>query len=219
MSQEINLLATAPGRPSPLPSAIQVGVALLLTVVIGICAGFWLEFRQDGFTKTTRELNTSIDDLIINLEERSYFLAERDVNPSVLSELKRLEGEAEDKSRVLNLLSGQSVGNTEGFSEYLAALGRRHPDGLWLDRIRIGDGGDHLSLRGMTLKAEFVPQFVRALQDEPVLTGTGFATFTLAGDDAGREPMRFILSTGCDPETTGDDGEPCPSLVAAEPGS
>ena len=219
MNQDINLLATASGRPSPLPSATQVGIALLLTLVTSICAGFWLELRHDGAETTTRALNADIDNMIVTLEERSYYLAERDVNPSVLSELKRLEGEAEDKSRVLNLLSGQSVGNTEGFSEYLAALGRRHPDGLWLDRIRIGDGGQHLTLRGMTLKAEFVPRFVRALQDEPALAGTGFATFTLAGDDAGRQPMRFILSTGCDPETAAGDGEPCPSLVAGEPGS
>lgn len=219
MNQDINLLATASGRSSPLPSAMQVGIVLLLTLAIGIAAGFWLEFRHDESERSKRALNAGIDDLIVNLEERSYFLAERDVNPSVLSELKRLEGEAEDKSRVLSLLSGQSVGNTEGFSEYLAALGRRHPEGLWLDRIRIGDGGQHLTLRGLTLNAELLPQFVRALQDEPVLAGTGFATFTLAGDDAGRDPMRFILSTGCDPEADVGNGEPCPSLVAGEPGS
>ena len=216
MKQDINLLATASGRRSPLPTAMQVGIALLLVVFTSACAGFWLEYRHDGLEKTTGALTATVDDLIFNLEERSYFLAERDVNPSVLSELKRLEGEADDKSRVLNLLSGKSVGNTDGFSEYLAALGRRHPDGLWLDRIRIGDGGRHLTLRGMTLNADLLPQFVRALQHEPALAGTGFATFTLAGDDAGREPMRFILSTGCDPEAAAEDGEACPSLVAGE---
>ena len=145
VQQDINLLATGSGRRSPLPSAMQVGIALLLAVFTSACAGFWFEFQHDKLEKTTRAANAGIDDLIFNLEERSYFLAERDVNPSVLSELKRLEGEADDKSRVLNLLSGKSVGNTDGFSEYLAALGRRHPEGLWLDRIRIGDGGRHLA--------------------------------------------------------------------------
>ncbi len=216
MKQDINLLTNASGRRSPLPSAMQVGVVLLLAVFTSACAGFWLEFRHDGLEKTARTLNTGIDDLIFNLEERSHFLAERDVNPSVLSELKRLEGEADDKSRVLNLLSGKAVGNTDGFSEYLAALGRRHPDGLWLDRIRIGDGGRHLTLRGMTLDADLVPQFVRALQHEPALAGTGFARFSLAGDKAGQEPMRFVLSTGCGSETDAEGGEPCPSIAAGK---
>ena len=217
MRQDINLLATASGRRSPLPTAMQVGIALLLTVFASACAGFWYEYQHDGLEKTSRALNSSIDDLIFNLEERSYFLAERDVDPSVLSELKRLEGEADDKSRVLNLLSGKSVGNTDGFSEYLAALGRRHPDGLWLDRIRIEDGGRHLTLRGLTLNADLVPEFVRALQHEPAVAGTAFATFTLAGEDSARKPMRFVLSTGCDPQTATVDDDLCLSFAAGGP--
>ena len=219
MRQDINLLATASGRRSPLPTAMQVGIVLSLVLVTSACAGFWYDHRQNGLEKITGALSADIDDLIFNLEERSYFLAERDVNPSVLSELKRLEGEADDKSRVLNLLSGRSVGNTDGFSEYLAALGRRHPNGLWLDRIRIGDGGRHFTLRGLTLNADLVPQFVGALQDEPVMAGTAFATFTLTGDDSGRQPMRFLLSTGCDPQAAADDGEFCLPTPDGEPES
>ena len=222
--QDINLLGTVSGLRSPLPTALQAGIALVLVLVAGTSAGFWYEHRQDRLDKTTRALHTDVDDLIFSLEERSYFLAERDVNPPVLSELKRLEGEADDKSRVLNLLSGESVGNTDGFSEYLAALGRRHPNGLWLDRIQIGDGGRHLTLRGLTLHADLLPQFVGALQHEPVMSGTAFMTFTLAGDDAGRQPMRFLLSTGCDPQAATDDDQACLSMLDAsmlddEPGS
>jgi hypothetical protein len=197
MKQEINLLLMPSGRSSRNPSAKQSCAALLLAFAVGISGGFWHDFRTNSLESTVNTLNSDIDDLVFSLEERSYFLAERNADPALVDELKRRQREADDKSRVLDLLSGESVGNTDGFSEHLAALGRRHPQGLWLDRIRIGDGGRQLLLRGFVADAGLVPRFLSDLQQEPALAGTSFSSFALSTDPAVAGPLRFALATGC----------------------
>lgn len=212
--QDINLLTlpSARGR-SKHPAAREVGIALVCVIALGSALGFWYDHRDRTLERATRDLNAEIDDLVMNLEERSYFLAERNADPLLLAELKRREREADDKSRVLDLLRGESVGNTDGFSSHLAALGRRHPQGLWLEHIRIGDGGREFLLRGQTLDADLVPRFLDNLRQEPVMAGTPFATFALAADENRSGPLQFALATACE---TGED-ETCVVLAARDP--
>lgn len=215
--QDVNLLATPVRKRPARPTARQLGVVMLAVALVGMGAGLWYQHRHNAAEHAVRMLNAEIDELILSLEERSYSLAERNAAPALVAELQRREREAEDKSRVLDLLSGESVGNTEGFSGHLAALGRRHPRDLWLDRIVIGDGGRRLALRGLTLDADLVPRFLHELQREPGLAGTAFASFTLAGDDEAPGPMRFALATACEAGEAQDAGAPCLPFGEAEP--
>ncbi|MGH8167678.1 MAG: PilN domain-containing protein [Woeseiaceae bacterium] len=226
--QDINLLIGAPRRSSPRPTARQSGITLLALMIFGVVAGLWQENRRASLEQAAATLNADIDGAMMSLEERSLYLAERDADPALVAELKRREREADDKSRVLDLLSGESVGNTDGFSAHLAAFGRRHPEGLWLENIRIEDGGRQLMLAGRTLHASLVPKFLSELQLEPALAGTAFATFTMSEDDSGSGPLRFALATACvqhdGSEATAaegcapsEDGAPDASFAATEP--
>lgn len=215
MNQDINLLMPTTGQRSRQPAAQQCGIVLLSLVLLGVVAGLWYDHREQTLERQARTLNSVIDELVFNLEERSNFLAQRNADPQLVAELKRREREADDKSRVLDLLSGESVGNTDGFSAQLAALGRRHPQGLWLERIHIDDGGREMLLRGQTVNADLVPQFLDNLRHEPVMAGVPFATLALSSDKDQQGPLRFALATGCD---TGD-AEAVSSCVAADEGA
>ena len=198
MKQDINLLVTPAGSTSRHPTARHAAMTLLLVLAAGFAAGSWYDYQSNSLQHRATTLNSNIDDLVFNLEERSHFLAQRNADPALVADLQRRQREADDKSRVLDLLSGESVGNTDGFSGHLAALGRRHPQGLWLDRIRISDGGRQLMLRGLALDAELIPKFLGDLQLEPVLSGTSFSTFALSSDEERAGPLRFALATGCE---------------------
>jgi hypothetical protein len=216
--QDINLLigAPGPGRSSARPTARQFAVTLLALVLCGIVAGAWQESRRTSLERAVQVLNSDIDAVIVDLEERSQFFAERNADPALVAELKRREREADDKTRVLDLLSGESVGNAAGFSAHLTALGRRHPAGLWLETIRFAEGGRQLMLAGRTLHASLVPKFLAGLQMEPALAGTAFATFTMSDDDHGDSPMAFALATGCALDHTGEEGETPEACVPFE---
>lgn len=208
MNQDINLLMPTSGSGTRYPTARQSGIAVLCILGLGIVGGLWYDYENRVLQARARSLNTEIDDLVSSLEERSYFLAERNADPSLVAELKRREREADDKSTVLDLLSGESVGNTDGFSEQLAALGRRHPPGLWLERIQIEAGGREVLLRGLTLEADLVPRFLDNLRDEPVMAGMPFATLALSTGENERAPLKFALATACD-ALAADAGDTC----------
>lgn len=196
MKQDVNLLGAATSGSSELPGALHAAALAALVLAAGIASSVWMDNRIATGQARLDDANRAIDELVFSLEERSQFLAQRNTNQALLDELKRLEREAGDKARVLDLLSGETLGNTDGFSEHLAALGRRHPQGLWLEDVRIGDGGREILLRGKALHAELIPRLIEGLQKETAFEGTAFQSFEMAG-----APVRFALATGC------EDGE------------
>ncbi|MGA8202950.1 MAG: PilN domain-containing protein [Woeseiaceae bacterium] len=214
MSQDINLLLTSSGVRSRNPTARHLGIAVLGLIVLGIGAGVWYDTRNDSLARRTSELNNRIDELISDLQERSQFLADRNADPALVAELQRREREADDKSRVMNLLSGKSVGNTAGFSDYLVAFGRRFPRGLWLDHIEIGDGGRQVLLSGRTLDAQLVPRFLTELRHEPVMAGTPFQILSMSEDEKGTGPLQFTLASACG--DAGDAAQACVALADGE---
>lgn len=210
MRQDVNLLVTQTWRVNDSrPVARRFLAAWLALVAIGVAVGVGLDYRTSTLSRAVAAHNLAVDDLMTELEDQSLMLAERDADPALVQELKRLQQEAEDKARVLTLLNGESVGNMDGFSGQLAALGRRHPDGLWLDRIDIGEGGRDVGLRGLTLDAGLVPTFLSRLQLEPVFAGVGFTAFTLESDAKDGGPLHFAIATDCQSTVLPDGATTC----------
>jgi hypothetical protein len=209
MSQEFNLLGTASRSSQSALSAPHIAWTAGAVLAIGVASAFWLNFRADQAEKRIALANTAIEDLVQNLQERSQFLAQRNANPDLVNRLQQLERESTDKGRVLDVLSGKTLGNMAGFSAHLAALGRRHPDGLWLQQIRIGDGGRQVTIRGRAVNGALVPQFIGALQAEPAFSGVAFERFEMKDPKDTAGPLSFALESGCDDAAT-PEIEACP---------
>lgn len=110
------------------------------------------------------------------------------------SEVARLEAEINRRRGTLQALSTGELGNTEGFSEFLAALGRQALPGVWLTRIRVDDAGNGLAMEGRALRAELLPAYLRGLSREPMMQGrrvTEMKVATAAKPGEG-EPARFV---------------------------
>jgi Tfp pilus assembly protein PilN len=86
-------------------------------------------------------------------------------------EIARLEAEVKTRQATLQALNTGELGNTAGFSEFLAALGRQAMPGIWLTSITIGNSGNELSVHGRALRADLMPTFLRALNNEPMMRG------------------------------------------------
>ena len=223
MSEDFNLLGSAPQRGESALSMAQIGRLALAVVLLGVGAAFWLDYRADETEKRVALGNTMIEDLVTSLQERSQFLAQRNANPALVERLRSLEQESTDKGRVLDALSGKTLGNTGGFSRQLAALGRRHPDGLWLQGLRIADGGREVTIRGRAVSASLVPRFLGALQLEPAFAGVPFERFEMKDPRDASGPLSFALESGCDDASTPgveacpESGQPLPPEPTPSP--
>jgi len=207
MGQEFNLLGAAPRASRQRPAAKQVALAVGVTLVVAVTASAWLGARADAAEERIAAASLAVEDLILNLQERSQFLAQRNADPALVERLQRLERESTDKGKVLDVLAGRALGNAAGFSAHLAALGRRYPDGLWLRQVTIAEGGQQVELRGRALDAALVPRFIAALRDEPAFQGTAFQRFELENAPGGGGPVSFALATHCS-EDVADCAEP-----------
>lgn len=197
MRQDINLLGPALRVAQRPPTAAQSLMISGVAVLLCLAGWLWLARLTDVGDARIARANAAVERLVLNLEERSNSLAQRDVNPALIVRLQQLERDAVDKARVLDLLGGRTLGNTQGFSAKLAALGRRHPDGLWLERVRISDGGRQMALRGRAASADLVPRFMEALRLEAAFAGTAFHSFELSRRKGVDGPVSFTLQTTC----------------------
>lgn len=118
------------------------------------------------------------------------------------AEVARVEAEVKSRQATLAALSTGELGNTAGFSEYMAALGRQALPGVWLTGVSLGESGEDLRIQGRALRAELVPAYLKALNQEPMMRGRHVTEMKLAAktieggpDKPAAGPARFIEFT------------------------
>jgi hypothetical protein len=118
------------------------------------------------------------------------------------ADIARLEADLIARQRTLQALSAGELGNTAGFSQFFAAFGRQAVPGVWLTAITIGDSGNELTVQGRALRADLMPVFLRALNNEPIMRGRKVTELKLTAKEEPRagkgegdrtaEPRAFI---------------------------
>ena len=204
MRQEVNLYrddlrprqVVLPARTQLLLLAVLVGVLLLLWA--GTTARLW---SAETELAALRERQGAQQQQITRVTMQ---LAQRVKSPVLEQQVRRLEHDLELKRQLLDMVAGESEGNTAGFSAQLAGLGRHQRDGLWFTHIGLSAGGTALRLEGSTLDAGLLPAYLQALAAEPAYLGTEFTTFWMRRptDGAGRG-LDFVISTHCPTDADG----------------
>ena len=59
---------------------------------------------------------------------------------------------------------------------------------MWLTELTIGAGGTAIGVKGNTLNAELVPQYMQKLAQEPVMKGASFSTLAIGVPGVAAEP-------------------------------
>jgi hypothetical protein len=167
MSQQINLFNPLFLRKEKYFSARAMAQALGL-IAIGIVALYaFALFQTRGLARTAadyaRQVNAQREQLVqIAGKGRSKLLE---------AEVARLEGEVKSRRALVETLHGGELGDTEGFSRYFAAFGRRPVQGVWLTGFSIGDSGNELKIRGRALFPDLLPAYLKVLNQEAVMRG------------------------------------------------
>ena len=111
------------------------------------------------------------------------------------AEVAQLEAEIKLRQATLQALGAGDLGNTGGFSEFFAALGRQAINGVWLTRISVDDAGNGLLVEGRALRPQLLPAYLRALSREPMMQGrrvTEMKVSAATGKGGDAEPAAFV---------------------------
>jgi hypothetical protein len=203
MSQQINLYRDDL-RPLQilLPARLMLGlvgalVVLLLLVWFVTVLRVW---SAEAELADLKHRQAAQQQQIMQITEQ---LAQRVKSPVLEQQVRRLERDLDLKRQLLAVVSGESEGNSGGFSAQLAGLGRHQRDGLWFTHIGFSDGGSGLRLEGRALDARLLPAYLQDLAAEPAYLGKEFTTFWMRRPEDDTR-MDFVISTHCPVDDAGE---------------
>jgi hypothetical protein len=123
-------------------------------------------------------------------------------DPALIERVSVLEKEIKVKKQVLELLSGQRIGNRHGFSGQFLQLARGEWSDMWLTQIQLLDGGRQIVFVGRTLRVAELFDFIRHLTGEGVFKGVQFPYFQMGAiseaNPHGPVQTRFAFATRLD---------------------
>lgn len=165
-----------------------IGFAIFLAVLIGM---------QLHKGHQVNELNEQV--AALELRESTLKQQIDELKKKTLSsDQHRLQKQAQglrmaidNRNAIKKIISGSSMGNQQGFSQHLYALGDKRPQDLVVNRFMLTRGGDYIELEGVTSNPSSVPLYVHQLQQSPVFS---IAKFGLLSIKESGEQAHFRLS-------------------------
>lgn len=199
MSQQINLYNPLFEKKQKAFSVVAMGQCLGFIAVAMMVFYVYAAFQTRATERVARQLR---DQLAVQRDQvaKLTLTSSQPRSKTLEAEVARLDAEAQARKATLHALGTGELGNTGGFSEFFAALGRQALPGVWLTAITIADSGNELTVKGRALRAELMPAFLRALNNEPVMRGrkvtemklTAKSTPTTPASKPRSEPEAFV---------------------------
>jgi Tfp pilus assembly protein PilN len=191
MSQQVNLYNPAFERKKKPFSLRAMSVSLAL-IVAGLLAVYgYATMQTRSAERTAAQLGEQLKGQRDQLTKLTR-LPVRMPSKALEAEITKLEAEVKARQTSLQALGTGEFGNTAGFSEFLAALGRQAVPGIWLTSVTIGASGNELLVQGRALRAELMPAFLRALGKEPVMRGRRVTELKLIAKGDEKKQEAFI---------------------------
>jgi hypothetical protein len=219
MSAQINLYHPRYLRqrdPLTLINLVLVaGVCYLLLAAVAGWAWQGMAQRRDAAAAVEGQLKLVREQFAASTKAA----AQRRSDPGVQAELARAEALLRNRSEIARLLEGGAIGSSGGFADFLRGFARQTPDGLWLTGFTIGTGGNDIEIRGSTLDAALLPDYIRRLGTEKAFQGRSFAALTMNRPEPAVVPATAARASGVVPAPTSAlrpiDFVLLPKLVAA----
>lgn len=141
------------------PWGALFGVRVAAGVIgLGLVAGVGLRAAANSFN--TRALATEQDINILRMAA-----AANPASPTV-KELESLRQKEAQQRQVQDTLQGSMVWATQGYSDYLMALGRQTYPGVWLTGLNVAGDGTDIVLTGRATNVSSLPNYLQKLGNE-----------------------------------------------------
>jgi len=195
MNQQINLYQPIFRRQKKVFSALAMFQICAFFFVVFISLYLYGQIKLAPLKEQTVRLDQDLRTLGAQLTKVQSQRPGETGSRLLENEITRLNNELAKRKQVQNVLSSQSIGNTDGMSGYLEAFARQHLQGMWLTRIAVANGGKRLGLNGKTLSSELVPAYMEQLAGESLLNGMSFNVMELTRPADPSNQLEFYIST------------------------
>ena len=182
MTQQINLLIQK--QVAPRVSAERTVIAIVLLLAASLTYAF-IERRQTSKVVETADRvakQVAVQRALVKtLEEK---IAKRPKGDDINAEVAYLRELAASKQRVLETLRAGTGGSDAGYHAHLVALARTSENGVWINNMRISEGGTKVSVSGQSLTQEGVIRYAQRLNEQFAPFGAKFTTLSITAPAA-----------------------------------
>lgn len=171
------------------PWGAVLGVRLAGGVLaLGTAAGIGLHAGAGGYNLQAAQIEQEINTLRITAA----------ANPPspVVKELESLRQKDAQQRQVQDALQGSMAWASQGYSDYLMALGRQTHPSVWITGLNVRGDGRDIILTGRTDNVAAMPTYLQRLGQEERFKGRRFAQMemsALAGQDTVAGVVQFTL--------------------------
>lgn len=175
MSQQINLYDPALLRRREWLTATNLAAVAALIAVVVIGWGIW-ERALLGALEQEAELlatqNKSLRDEIATVGARRAGLK---ADAAVAAELSSGQDLLALRREAMEKLKTMTAPQAPRLADYLTALARQTPAGLWLTGFSVASGDAGMEISGRMTDPTLLPEFIRRLNSETAFFGRSFA--------------------------------------------
>jgi len=183
MIQHINLLSQRRKRRG----FVWLAAWGLMAVVL-VLLGFALttEWRLQRLRATEARTQQSLVELRVALETKRREAGLQD-SEAVARQMAALRSQIEARRGWAELLQRGDLGSAQGYSRWLELLAQVHEDGVWLQALDIGKGGQAASITGKSTSAEAVMRYIAQVNEAFGPLGVQFSSMEIVQDAAAPE--------------------------------
>jgi Tfp pilus assembly protein PilN len=179
VSQQINLFNPIFLKQKKYFAAVTMVQALGVILLGCLLLTGYAELQVKSRTQQAADSTALLAKTKAQLITVSTQFAPRQSNPALDVEIKKTESSVQSLQRVFDALQSGEFGDTRGYSSYFRSFARQIVDGLWLTGVHINGAGNQIDLKGRTLHAELVPEYLRRLGREADMKSKTFSTLDM----------------------------------------
>lgn len=168
MQQTINLFDHLEKRELIKVSSEHIAIAAIVTVCIILLVSVVTLYNSSQDARALQRAQEKDESLQAQL---TSLQASSSNDSKAIQRSKQL---LKQRREILLSLSSHRQDDSEGFSDYLAGLGRQQLTGLWLNTIVLRAGGENISLKGRMQDPTLLPRYLQDLGKEPSFSGLRF---------------------------------------------
>ena len=183
MVQHINLLTRRKATKGALSlSLVALG---LLTLVLGAMAAQseWQIYQLRSQEEKTQQ---AVADLKVALEKKRQTLGLAETE-AMARQVDLLRSQVDAKRDWAELLKKGELGSANGYSQWLETLASVHVEGVWLQGVDIGKGGQSMSLQGKSLNADAVMRYIEQVNEAFKPMNVRFSSMEITQDAAAEQ--------------------------------
>lgn len=214
MSQQINLINPALIKQKDYLTTLNIGSVYGALVLLMLGWYGYTTQQVHTFKASRDQLATQLQQQQATLEAMNAERAPKAPNQALVATLQSLEEKHRMQTQILQVMQQGKPAQDKGLANYMLGLARQSTDGLWLTGFSIDQTHHAVSLRGRSLDAALLPDYMHQLGREAVFAGQAFSGLRIYQPEPTANPVPAAQATATAAASTSTPVPNAPAPVA-----